>query len=77
MTLWNIYRWNHTKILFQFIIIQLVKGDEIVQACGRHSNKTVTLGKHVTKYKYMRKWMIEVFGKSESRGNKISRINSN
>ena len=35
------------------------KGDEIVRACDRHRNETVTLTKHVTKYKYMRKWMVE------------------
>ena len=29
------------------------EGDEIVRACDRHSDETVTLTKHVTKYKYM------------------------
>ena len=32
--------------------------------------------KHVKKYKNMRKWMVEFLNKSESRGNKISRVNS-
>ena len=29
------------------------EGDEIVRACDRHRNETVTLTKHRTKYKYM------------------------
>ena len=33
---------------------------EIVWACDRHSNETVTLRKPVTKYKYMRKWSYEI-----------------
>ena len=41
--------------MFQFIPILLVKGDDIVQPCDRHSNETVTLRKHVTKYKHMQK----------------------
>ena len=40
--------------MFQFIPIKLVKGDEIVLPCDRHSNETVTLKKHVSKYKNMR-----------------------
>ena len=51
-------------------------GDEIVRPCDRHSNETGTLKKHVPKYKNMRKWMIELFGKFENRGIKISRVNS-
>ena len=31
------YRSYHTKILFKFIPIKLVKGVEIVGACDRHS----------------------------------------
>ena len=31
----------------------IVKGDEIVQYFDRHRNETVTLRKHVTKYKNM------------------------
>ena len=42
--------------MFQFIPILLVKGEEIVRPCDRHSNETVTR-KHVTKYKHMQKWM--------------------
>ena len=38
-----------------FIII--VKGDEIARPCDRHSNETMNLRKHATKYKNMRKWM--------------------
>ena len=42
-----------------------MKEDEIVQACDRYSNETVTLRKHFTKYKNMRKWMVEFLRKSE------------
>ena len=49
------YRCYPTKILFQFIAIQLVNGNEIVRVCDQHSNKAVTLRKLVTKYKRMRK----------------------
>ena len=31
------------------------EGGEIVRPCARHSNETVTHGKHVTKYKNMGK----------------------
>ena len=37
-----------------------MKEDEIIRACDRNSNETVTLRKHVTKYKYVRKWMAEI-----------------
>ena len=50
--------------------------DEIVRACDCHSNETVTLKKRDTKYNHMRKWMAEFISKSESRGNKIDRVNS-
>ena len=43
---------------------QIIERDEIVQVCDRHWDETVTLTKHVTKYKYMRKWMVEFFSKS-------------
>ena len=46
-------------------------------ACDRHSNENVTLKKHVTKYKNMRKRMVEFLRKSESYGDKIARVNSN
>ena len=45
-------------------------------ACNRHSNETLTLGKHVTKYKNMRKWKVEFLRKFENRGIKFSRVNS-
>ena len=51
-------------------------GDEIVRPCDRHSNETVTLKKHITKYKHMRKWMAEFPRKFENRGIKIARVNS-
>ena len=52
-----------------------MNGDEIVQPCYRHSNETVTLGKHITKYKNMRKWMVKFFKKFEKLGIKITRVN--
>ena len=56
---------NH-RYVFQFIPIQLVKGDEIVRPCDRHSIETMTLRKHLTKYKNMRKWMVEILRKFEN-----------
>ena len=53
-----------------------MNGDEIVSPCDRHSNETVTLRKHVTKYKNMQKWMVEFIRKFENRGIKIARVNS-
>ena len=53
-----------------------MKGDEIVLPCDRHINETVTLRKHVTKYNYMRKWMVEFLRKFENRRIKIVRVNS-
>ena len=50
--------------------------DEIVRACDRHRDETVTLTKYVTKYKYMRKWMAEFLRKSQTRVIKIARVNS-
>ena len=50
--------------------------DEIVRACDRYTNETVTHTKHVTKYKYMRKWMVEFLSKSKSPVIKIARGNS-
>ena len=41
-----------------------------------HSNETVTLMKHVAKYKNIRKWMVVFLRKIESRGIKIARVNS-
>ena len=40
-----------------------MKRDVIVQPCDQHSNETMTLRKHVTKYKNMLKWMIEFLTK--------------
>ena len=45
-------------------------------ACNRHSHNNVTLKKHVTKYKSMRKWMVEFFKKIQNRSIKISGVNS-
>ena len=52
------------------------EGDEIVRACDRHWDEAVTLMKHVTKYKYMRKWMVGFLSKSQSRVIKFARVNS-
>ena len=51
-----------------------MKGTEIVQNYNLHSNETVTERKHVTKYKNMRKWLIEILRKFESHGNKIALV---
>ena len=53
-----------------------MKPGEFVRACDRDNNETVTLIKHVNKYKYMRKWMIELLSKYESRDINIARVNS-
>ena len=50
--------------------------DEIVWPCDRHSNDTVTLIKHGTKYKHIRKWMVELIRKFENRGIKITPVKS-
>ena len=48
-----------------------MKGDEIVRPCDRHSNETVTLKKHVTKYKNMRKRMVEFLRKFKNEALKL------
>ena len=53
-------------------LIILLMGDEIVRPCDRHSNDTVTLRKHVTKYKNMWKWIVQFLSKFENRGIKIA-----
>ena len=53
-----------------------MKGHEIVWAYDRHRNRTATLRKHVTKYKYMQKWMGKFFRISQNRGIKIAWVNS-
>ena len=63
-------------VIFSIYPYLISKGDEIVRAFDRHSNETVTLRKHVTKYKHIRKWMFEFLSKSESRDSKIARVNS-
>ena len=66
----------YQRYMFQFISIKSVKRDEIVRPCERHSNETATVRKHVTKYKNMRKWMVECFRKFWNRGIEIARVNS-
>ena len=51
-------------------------GNEIVRPCDRHSNETVALRKHVTKYKNKRKYIVEFLRKFENRSIKAARINS-
>ena len=53
-----------------------MKGEDIVRPCARHSNETMTLRKHVAKYKNMRKWAVEFLRKFEKRGIEIARVNS-
>ena len=53
-----------------------MKGDEIVGHCDRHSNETVTLRKHVTKYKTMRKWTVEFLRKFRNCYIEIAIVNS-
>ena len=53
-----------------------MKGDEIIRACDQHSNENVTLGKNVSIYKNMQKFMVEFLRKFESRRDKIARVNS-
>ena len=46
------------------------------RGCDRGRNETVILTKHVTKCKYMRKWMVEFLNKSQSPVIKIAQVNS-
>ena len=63
------------RYTFQFIHIALMNGDEIVRPCNRHSIQTVTDRQHVTKYKNMRKWMVEFLRKVENHAIEIGRDN--
>ena len=47
----------------------------LLTAYDRHSNETVTLRKHATKYKNMCKWMAEFLIKFDNRFVKIDRVN--
>ena len=49
-----------------------MKGGEIVRPFDRHSNKTATVRKHVTKYKHAQKLMLVFLGKFENGGIKIA-----
>ena len=62
--------------MFQFVPIKLVKGDKIVRSCDWQSNETMTLRKHVTKYRNMRKWIVEFQRKFNNHGIKMARVNS-
>ena len=52
-----------------------MKGDEIVRAGDRYSSETVTPEKNITKYKHVRKWMVEFLSEPKIRGIKITRVN--
>ena len=45
-------------------------------ACDRYRNETAALRKYITKFKNMRKWIVEFVRKSERRGDKIALVNS-
>ena len=63
--------------MLQFIpVLLLVKRDNIVRPSDRQSYETVTVRKHVTKYKNILKWMVEILRKLENPGDKIARVNS-
>ena len=55
---------------------QISEGRRNCQSFDRYINETVTLRKHVTKYKNMRKQMVEILRKSNSSGNKNDQVNS-
>ena len=63
--------------MLKFIPIKSVKCDETVRRFDRHCNETVTHDKkRGTKYRHMRKCMVEFFIKFENRGTEIARVNS-
>ena len=66
-------QYKNSDPIYPYLISE---GDEIVPTCDRHLDETVTLTKHVTKYKCLRKWMVEFLSKSQSRVIKIARVNS-
>ena len=66
----------YERYMFIFHNQIIVLGDEIVPHFDRNSNKMVTLRKHVSKNKNMRKWMVEYLRKFENRSIKIARVNS-
>ena len=70
------YLCNRAKSLLQFLPIQLVKRDEILWNCGRHSVEPVTLSKYVAEYKQMWKWMVKFLSKFQGRGIKINIVYS-
>ena len=64
------------KIHVPFSPYLISKVRRIVRHCDRHRNETVTLRKHITKYKNIRKWIVEILRKFKNRGIKIARVNS-
>ena len=72
MPVTSCFKDAHSK----FIFIKSVKEDKILWLCDEHSNETMTLRKHVTKYKDMRKWMMKFLRKFVNRGIKMAQVNS-
>ena len=66
----------YQRYIFQFFIILLVNWDEIVWPRDGHSDETVFLRQQVTKYKNMRKSMVEFLRKFENRGIRTAWVNS-
>ena len=55
----------YTCSIYPYLISE---GSRIVRPCDRPHNKTVTLGKPVTKYKHIRQFMVEFLRKFMNRG---------
>ena len=53
-----------------------MKGDENCSPLCPAEQRNRDSQKHVTKYKNMRKWMVEFLRKFDNRGIKIARVNS-
>ena len=64
------------EFLLQLVVILLVKGSNLFQACNRHRVATVTLSTYVVEYELIRKWIVKIFSQFPGRGIKISRVNS-
>ena len=56
------------KVFTAISQIKLLKTDEILCNCHRHSVEPVTLSKYVVEYEQMRKWTVEFLSKFQGRG---------
>ena len=67
----------YQRYMFQFIPgpSHYSEGRQNFSNCDWRTNETVTLRKHVFKYKNMRQWMVDFIPKFENRGIKIDRVN--